>query len=140
MTEISTINPATGETLRAYAAMTPDDVGAAVAAAVGAQRGWAATPATERAAKLLALAAALRDRAEPLAALATAETGKPLAESHGEVEKSAVTAEYYAAQGAALLADAPVDIAGPAGITRGSLRSPLAWFSASCRGTSRSGR
>ena len=54
-------------------------------------------PVADRAALLTALAAHLRADAERYAALVTTEMGKPLAEARGEVEKSAVTADHYAA-------------------------------------------
>lgn len=36
--------------------------------------------------------------------------GKPVGESIGEVEKSAITADYYAAHGAQILDDEPIDV------------------------------
>ncbi len=125
MTTIVTTDPSTGATLASYAAMTPADVDAALAAAVTAATNWRAVDTEARAARLRALAAALRSEAEPLAALATAEMGKPLAESRGEVAKCATTAEYYAAHGPALLADRPVEIAGPQGITSWVAQEPV---------------
>jgi hypothetical protein len=55
------------------------------------------------------LASTLRTHKDELAALATAEMGKILAESAGEVEKSAWFCEYYADQAAELLAPRRID-------------------------------
>jgi acyl-CoA reductase-like NAD-dependent aldehyde dehydrogenase len=43
--------------------------------------------------------------------------GKPLAQARGEVEKSAVTADYYAANAESILAARPVQIDSPAGVS-----------------------
>jgi succinate-semialdehyde dehydrogenase/glutarate-semialdehyde dehydrogenase len=61
---------------------------------------------------LTRLAQELRGQRDRLAALITAEMGKPIAEAEGEIEKSAVTAEYYAAQAREILADEQVAIDG----------------------------
>lgn len=111
--QIVTIDPATGAELARYDAMAPGDVERTLAAVHGAAGQWAATSVAERAALLRSLAAVLRSDADRLAALATAEMGKPLAEARGEVLKSATTAEYYAEAGPALLANAPVDLDTP---------------------------
>ena len=58
------------------------------------------------------IAEELRRQQDTFAALITAEMGKPLGEAAGEMEKSAVTAEYYADQAATILADEPVPIDG----------------------------
>jgi succinate-semialdehyde dehydrogenase/glutarate-semialdehyde dehydrogenase len=50
------------------------------------------------------LAAALRNRRDELALLATPETGKPLADGQAEVEKCAWCYEWFAEHGPALLA------------------------------------
>ncbi len=54
----------------------------------------------------------LRSRADAVAALITAEMGKPLAEALGEVEKSAVTAEFYVTHAGEFLGDTAVEIDG----------------------------
>ncbi|MFY1637404.1 NAD-dependent succinate-semialdehyde dehydrogenase [Solwaraspora sp. WMMB335] len=86
------IDPATGEPLRAVADATAEDALAALDAAAAAQRGWAATPARQRAEVLRRAFALMHDRAEALALLATLEMGKPLAESRAEV---AYAAEFF---------------------------------------------
>jgi succinate-semialdehyde dehydrogenase/glutarate-semialdehyde dehydrogenase len=67
---------------------------------------------TERAARAHRLSQTLREHKDQLASLAVAEMGKPVGEAEGEVEKSAVTAEYYARQGPGILADERVEVDG----------------------------
>lgn len=122
---VLTIDPSTGAELARYDAMTSAQVEETLAAAHTAAADWARVAPQERAARLTALAATLRAQAEPLAALATAEMGKPLGESRGEVEKSALTAQYYARTAPALLADRPVELDGTSGVTAWVGQEPM---------------
>ena len=72
-------NPATGELIGQFPRFGARDVDAAVAAARAAFPAWRATPATERAAKLLELVEALGRRQEELARLDAADNGSPCA-------------------------------------------------------------
>ncbi|MDX2822668.1 aldehyde dehydrogenase family protein [Streptomyces ipomoeae] len=105
-------NPATGEPTAAYEGWDADRIETAVARAHTASLAWAQVPVGERAARADRLARTLREHKDQLAALAVAEMGKPVGEAEGEVEKSAVTAEYYAGQGPAILADERVEVDG----------------------------
>lgn len=109
---IQTVDPATGVPIATYEAWDPDRVETAVARAHAASRAWSLVPVAERAARAARLARALREHRGPLASLVVAEMGKPVREAEGEVEKSAVTAEYYARQGPAILADERVEVDG----------------------------
>ena len=84
-------NPATGDVVAEVALATIDDVGAAVDAAAG--RGadaLEAMPVFERARLLHRVADGIDARADELARLLSAESGKPLAgEAMGEIEESA---------------------------------------------------
>ncbi|RNG22210.1 aldehyde dehydrogenase family protein [Streptomyces botrytidirepellens] len=111
-TTITTVNPATGTEIASYAAHDADQVEAAVAATHSAATSWAATPLDHRLSRLTTLAETLRERADEYAALITQEMGKPLTEAVGEIEKSAVTAEYYASEAERILADEPVEVDG----------------------------
>lgn len=102
---LETRNPATGEPLKRYPAHDRAAVSAALDAAVAAQRRWRATSFEERGERLRAAARVLRERKAEWAALATAEMGKPVAESEAEVEKCAVACDWFAAHAARLLAD-----------------------------------
>jgi succinate-semialdehyde dehydrogenase / glutarate-semialdehyde dehydrogenase len=106
---ITTVNPATGEALEAYNAADLDAVLGVLAAVHAAQPGWAAVPVQERADRLRAVGVQLRKQRDELAALMTAEMGKPVAEARAEIEKSATACDYYAAEGPAALAPQTVD-------------------------------
>ncbi|MEU0107847.1 NAD-dependent succinate-semialdehyde dehydrogenase [Streptomyces sp. NPDC006251] len=109
---LQTVDPSTGEPIATYEGWDADRIETAVARAHAASRAWALVPVTERAARADRLAQTLREHKDHLAALAVAEMGKPVGEAEGEVEKSAVTAEYYARQGPGILADERVEIDG----------------------------
>jgi succinate-semialdehyde dehydrogenase/glutarate-semialdehyde dehydrogenase len=99
------INPATGRRLARYRGHSRADLDRALARAQTAQRGWREAPFGTRARLLRTLAHTLREQRDKLAALATAEMGKPVAQARGEVEKSATLCEFYAKHGAGFLAD-----------------------------------
>jgi acyl-CoA reductase-like NAD-dependent aldehyde dehydrogenase len=109
---LQTVDPSTGEPTATYEGWDADRIETAVARAHAASRAWALVPVTERAARAHRLAQTLREHKDHLASLAVAEMGKPVGEAEGEVEKSAVTAEYYARQGPGILADERVEIDG----------------------------
>jgi succinate-semialdehyde dehydrogenase/glutarate-semialdehyde dehydrogenase len=109
---ICTLNPATGEAIARYEPMSAEDLEQSLKQVHHAQRGWASTPINHRAVVMVAAASLLRGRAEQLAALATAEMGKPLAESVAEVEKCAWVCEYYAETSPRVLSDKPVEANG----------------------------
>lgn len=109
---IDTINPATGTLLKTYEGWSHEQVDRAVDQAHAAALHWGRQPLEVRAAAVKRLAAELRRQKDRFAQLVTAEMGKPLAEAAGELEKSAVTAAYYADNAARLLADEPVAIDG----------------------------
>ena len=109
---ITTINPATGQALNTYEAWTPEQVNEAVELAHSAALAWGKQSLEVRVAAVRRLAEQLRAQKDKFAALVTAEMGKPLAEAAGEMEKSAVTAIYYADNAARLLSDEPASIDG----------------------------
>lgn len=99
MAKITSINPATGEILKAFEALDTAAVGTALDRAAAAQTSWSFQPVAARQAALRALAGALRATAGASAALITAEMGKPLDEARLEIEKCAWTCEHYAEHG-----------------------------------------
>jgi succinate-semialdehyde dehydrogenase/glutarate-semialdehyde dehydrogenase len=112
MSTIQTVNPATGQPITSYEAWDAERIETAVQCAHAASRAWALIPVTERAQRVARLGQTLRAHADQLADLAAQEMGKPLAEAQGEVEKSALTADYYAHNGPGILADEHVAIDG----------------------------
>jgi succinate-semialdehyde dehydrogenase / glutarate-semialdehyde dehydrogenase len=101
---IETLNPATGETIARYQPHDRAAIDARLDAAVAAQRRWRETSFAERGAALRGAAAQLRAGKGQLAALATREMGKPIAEAEAEIEKCAVSCEWFAANAERLLA------------------------------------
>ena len=96
-------NPAApGETVAVVSDLGAESAAQAVTAARDAAPAWGATTAAQRAAMLHAAAALVEARATELAADLTAENGKPLSESRGEIAKTAATFRYYAGLAGAL--------------------------------------
>jgi len=109
---ITTINPATGTPLQTYPAFSAAQIEQAVAQGHAAALAWGREPLATRVQAVRDLAAVLRAQKTDFARLMTQEMGKPLAEAAGEMEKSAVTALYYADQAQRLLGDESVAIDG----------------------------
>ena len=99
------INPATGATLASFDEPDAAAIESALARAAETQRAWRRRPPAERARLLSRLAVVLRRHQDDWARLVSLEMGKPLAEARGEIEKSAVTCDFYAANAPAMLAD-----------------------------------
>ncbi|GAA2330874.1 NAD-dependent succinate-semialdehyde dehydrogenase [Streptomyces violaceusniger] len=112
MSTIQTSNPATGRPITSYEAWDAERIETAVQRAHAASRAWALIPVAERASRVARIGQALRSHAGHLTRLVVEEMGKPLAEARGEVDKSALTADYYAANGPGILADVRVAVDG----------------------------
>jgi succinate-semialdehyde dehydrogenase/glutarate-semialdehyde dehydrogenase len=92
-------NPASGEELARVADMGSAETLRAIAAAERALPAWRARTAKDRAAILRRWFDLILANTEDLAALMTAEQGKPLAESRGEVAYGASFIEWFAEEG-----------------------------------------
>jgi acyl-CoA reductase-like NAD-dependent aldehyde dehydrogenase len=92
-------NPATEETVTQLRAPSPEQLDAAIACAREAARGWASTPAVERAELLHEVAGRIRALTDELARTMTLEGGKPLIENSDEVGWTAAAFDYYAEMG-----------------------------------------
>ena len=90
------LNPATDEVLVSISNATPEDGIAALDAAAGVQKEWAATPPRERGEILRSVFEAITARAEEFATLMTLEMGKVFAESMGEVKYGAEFFRWFA--------------------------------------------
>ena len=90
------VDPADGETIGAVASATREDVRDAIAAARRALPGWAALTAKERAVIMRRWFELIVAAADDLAAILTAEQGKPLPEAKGEILFGAAFIEWYA--------------------------------------------
>lgn len=98
-------NPATGAVLEHVPDMAAAETGRAVEAAKAAFPAWRAKTAKERAKILRQWFDLIVSRADELAALLTAEQGKPLAEARGEVLYGAAFVEWYAEEGKRIYGD-----------------------------------
>jgi betaine-aldehyde dehydrogenase len=90
------VNPASGEVLTELTADGPEQVDAAVARAVAAQKHWGTLSGVERGRVLQRAAQLLRSRNAELAELETRNTGKPISETLAvDVLSGADCLEYY---------------------------------------------
>ena len=92
-------NPATGDILGVVPKLGAAETRRAIEAASAAYPAWRAKTAKERAHILRRLYDLMMANQEDLAVLMTAEQGKPLAESRGEVAYSASFIEWFAEEG-----------------------------------------
>jgi len=99
-----TIDPATGTPLASYREHSSKQLDALLNRSRSAFESWRTTPLRERARVLRRVAQTLRRRRNELAALITAEMGKPLAQSVAEIEKSALGCDFYATHAPEFLA------------------------------------
>ncbi len=88
-------NPATGEVIAKVASATSDDAGAAMDAAAGAQREWAATAPRVRSDILRRAYDLVVEHVDDLALLMSLEMGKPVAEARGEVTYGAEFLRWF---------------------------------------------
>ena len=90
------LNPATGETIMDVAKCGTAETRRAIEAAEAAQVEWRSKTAKERAAILRRWFNLMMEAQEDLAIILTAEQGKPLAESRGEIAYGASYIEWFA--------------------------------------------
>lgn len=136
-THAISVNPANGQQLAAYPFASDTQLDAALEQNHRAFLSWRQWSVMERAQKLRDLAVVLRDNAEAMAQMITAEMGKPITQARAEVMKSANLCDWYAEHGPAMLGGEATLVENnraSIGIARWapSLRS--------CRGTSRCGK
>jgi len=111
-TSITTFNPTTGAPLQTYESWSANQIEQAVNDGYAAAKAWGKQPLTVRVEVVRRLADELRRQSATFADLVTIEMGKVKAEAAGELEKSAVTATYYADNAARILADEKANIDG----------------------------
>lgn len=109
---ISTINPATGKTVRTFEAFTADRVGECLDRAATAYRTHRRTPFSERAHRMQKAAAILDAECPELARLMTLEMGKPIGAAIAEAQKCATACRYYAENAERFLANQPAEMEG----------------------------
>ncbi|NUR56269.1 MAG: NAD-dependent succinate-semialdehyde dehydrogenase [Acidobacteria bacterium] len=98
-------NPATGDVVGEVPAMGAEETRRAIDAAARAFPAWRAALASERSAILRTLYALMLEHLEDLAVIMTAEQGKPIAESRGEIRYAASFIEWFAEEGKRVYGD-----------------------------------
>jgi len=93
---VESINPTTGEILKKYDEMTPEEIAATIEKADRAFASWRKTSFGERAERMRVAGRIVREKTDEYARLMADEMGKPLAEGRAEAEKCAWVCEYYA--------------------------------------------
>ena len=104
MSQITTVNPSTGEEITHYTPMDKNQVFELVGKAKRAYPEWK-KDYEKRRSYVYNLVEYLKKNKIKLAKVATSEMGKPLKESIGEVEKCAWALEFYADNGDSFLSD-----------------------------------
>ena len=105
---IRSINPATGQQLADYEEMTAGSVREAVGKAHSAFLAWRRTGFSSRAGLMRRAAQLLRDNSGQYADLMAREMGKPVRDGVAEIQKCALTCDFYADNAEPFLALEPV--------------------------------
>lgn len=106
---IATTDPRTGEVVKTYPELSSAELDAKIQKAVDAFQSYRLTSYEQRAEWLRNAAELLDERNQQIAELMVLEMGKPLKGAKAEATKSATGFRYYADNGAAFLADEPID-------------------------------
>src|ERR687890_500463 len=122
---IATTDPTTGQLVRRFDAMTPDQIEAALAASATAFEQLRHTSFAQRAEWMNAAADILDAEADQVAATMSTEMGKTLASAKAEVAKCAKGCRHYASHAERYLADEPADPAAVGATTAYARYFPL---------------
>ena len=106
---LKSINPYNGEVLKTFDEMSPAQVDSAIAKADEAFRQWRETSFEHRSKILRRAAELLRERREELATIMTLEMGKKIEDARPEIDLCATIFDYYADNGANILAPKEYD-------------------------------
>jgi succinate-semialdehyde dehydrogenase/glutarate-semialdehyde dehydrogenase len=109
---ITTINPATGEEVRSFEALTEGEIDEKIQHAVETFGEYRKTSFEERSRMMLRAAEILEEEAEEFGRLMTSEMGKTLAAATAEAKKCARGCRYYAENAERFMADEEVEIEG----------------------------
>jgi succinate-semialdehyde dehydrogenase/glutarate-semialdehyde dehydrogenase len=119
---IQSTNPATGEVLRTFDALTDAELEARLARAAATAATYRRTTFEQRAGWLRAAADLLDTERADIARTMTAEMGKTLRSAEAEAAKCATGMRFYADHAPALLADEPLDDPGAVKASRAYAR------------------
>ena len=104
---ITTINPATGATLKTFTPLTAEEIDTKLSLAQSAFREYRQTTMAQRSNWLKAAADLLENNSAHYAQIMTMEMGKPIKSAVAEVKKCALVCRYYADNAEEFLADVP---------------------------------
>ena len=105
---IATINPATGEVVKRFDALTDAQVDDKITTASAAFQSFRKTPFADRTRWMTNTAEILESEKEAIGRMMTLEMGKTLLSAIAEAEKCAATCRYYAENAARFVADEPI--------------------------------
>ncbi|USR91635.1 NAD-dependent succinate-semialdehyde dehydrogenase [Phormidium yuhuli AB48] len=105
---IASINPATGDTIKTFTALSDAELEAKLERADRAFGQYRHTMIVQRSRWLQNAADILEQKAQTFGEIITLEMGKPIAQAVAEVNKCALVCRYYADNAAEFLADRPV--------------------------------
>ena len=106
---IASVNPATGETIKTFAALTPDEINTKLQNAADAFRSYRPTSFADRRQWLSRAAEILEAEKNEIGRTITVEMGKPIKGAIGEIEKCAWVCRYYAETAEGHLADEVIE-------------------------------
>lgn len=127
--EEEVLNPATGAVIGTVPHASDADLAEALATAARGFAEWRVTPGEARGAVLARTAALIRERADALAAIATEEQGKPLAEARGEALGAAAILDFHAGEAVRIYGRV---LPRPAGMRSMVLKQPVGPVAAFC--------
>jgi succinate-semialdehyde dehydrogenase/glutarate-semialdehyde dehydrogenase len=109
---ISTVNPATGEEVTTFEALTEEEIDQKIQRAADTFRGYRKSSFAERSRMMLRAAEILDEEAEEFGRLMTSEMGKTLAAATAEAQKCARGCRYYAENAERFMADEEIELRG----------------------------
>ena len=109
---ISTVNPATGEAVTTFEALTEEVIDQKIQRAADTFREYRKSSFAERSRMMLRAAEILDEEAEEFGRLMTSEMGKTLAAATAEAQKCARGCRYYAENAERFMADEEIELRG----------------------------
>jgi succinate-semialdehyde dehydrogenase/glutarate-semialdehyde dehydrogenase len=125
MNDFAVVDPATGETVKSYPAISDAELDNSIARADEAHRTWSSSSTVQERAALVRRVGELHaEQTQRLAEIIVREMGKPISQAIGEVEFCTAIYDFYADNAEELMADEPIkllDGEGSAVVRRSSL-------------------
>jgi succinate-semialdehyde dehydrogenase / glutarate-semialdehyde dehydrogenase len=122
---IATVNPATGEEIRTFDALTEEQIDEKIQRSVDTFREYGKTSFAQRSRMMRRAAEILEEEAEEFGRLMTSEMGKTLAAATAEAQKCARGCRYYAENAESFLADEETELEGARAFIRYEPLGPI---------------